>query len=270
MHTVANRQIYAAMGGSSVESTAQYYQSLFSDVAGLSSRELLRDSAIATTPSSIEQWYLRKRRVLLVDVRSESERKVSMIMGAVSLNDFKANILPSLEAKLDDVHVENVDDSSLPKIVIPYCTIGWRSGMEARKLMQDYPNLFVSWKNTQNDTNNDQRDTQNEKILIGNLDGILAFANAASLELQSHTGESNADLKMEKEMAQLQPLLIDGQTNAATNRVHVYGNSWKKYLPQDYEAITFSRIEFAWVGLQVICRACVLSCSGASRLCCKR
>lgn len=254
------------MAASSTEAAAHYYQSLFSDVEGVSSRELIKESLqSSSTKTSLQfpiNWSLRKRHVILVDVRSKPERDVSIISGAVSLDDFKAKILPSLEAKFEDnVDVDRLDNSPHPDMVVTYCTIGFRSGLEARKLMHDYPTLFESW------TAENENGCENKKtLLIGNLDGILAFANASrSLELEYQNEASTDDVNL----SSLQPLIVDCQTNTATNRVHVYGISWKAYLSDEYyEAITFSKIEFAWRGIMVLVRSC-LSSSSKSCSCCK-
>ena len=248
------------MAASSTEAAARYYQSLFSDVEGVPSRELIKESLqSSSTQSSLQfpiNWRLRKRHVILVDVRSKPERDVSIISGAVSLDDFKAKILPSLEAKFEDnVDVDRLDNSPLQDMVVTYCTIGFRSGLEARKLMHDYPTLFESW------TAENENSCEN-KTLIGNLDGILAFASA-SREYQNEASTDDVNL------SSLQPLIVDCQTNTATNRVHVYGKSWKVYLSDEYyEAITFSKIEFAWRGIMVLVRSC-LSSSSKSCSCCK-
>ena len=55
--------------------------------------------------------------VVLVDVREERERRVSMIPGAISAKQFEAN--PS---------------EYRGRRIIAYCTIGYRSGMYAKKL----------------------------------------------------------------------------------------------------------------------------------------
>jgi rhodanese-related sulfurtransferase len=237
----------------SAEAAAQRYQSLFPDVVGVSSRELLRESLLPssstfTTPAV--DWKLNGHTVLLVDVRTKSERDVSMISGAVSLDEFKANVLPSLESK------PAVDgDSALPDMIVTYCTIGFRSGMEARKLIHDYPKLFVGWDHDDNSTNNE--DDRTSTTMVGNLDGMLAFANAC-LEYQ----------RSDNDQSPIDPVIIDRKTNTATNKVHVYGESWKKYLSHPFEAITFSKVEFAWRGLLVLGRSC--SSCNTSFVCCMR
>lgn len=260
---VASKRSVDAMAASSTEAAAHYYQSRFSDVEGVSSRELIKESLqTSSTQSSLSfpiNWSLRKRRVILVDVRSKPERDVSIISGAVSLDYFKANILPSLEAKFEDnIDVDRVDNFPLPDMVVTYCTIGFRSGLEARKLMHDNPKLFESW------TAGNENSCENKKTLIGNLDGILAFANASRRLEFEYQNEASTDANL----SSLQPLIIDCQTNT-TNRVHVYGKAWKVYLSDEYyEAITFSRIEFAWRGVIVLIRSC-LSSSSKTCSCCK-
>ena len=68
------------------------------------------------------------------------ERAISKIQGAIPLREFHAP---------DD----GGDDDSV--VVVVYCTIGYRSGMEATRLHQRYPNLRIY-----------------------NLDGIVAFSHA--------------------------------------------------------------------------------------------
>ena len=58
-----------------------------------------------------------ENKVQLVDVRKEKERDVSMISGAISKNEFEKNI-----KKYED------------KIIVVYCTIGYRSAKYIKKL----------------------------------------------------------------------------------------------------------------------------------------
>ncbi len=58
--------------------------------------------------------------VVLVDVRTDVEREVSMIPGAISADEFEAR-----KAELDG------------STVVPYCTVGYRSGLYARELQQE-------------------------------------------------------------------------------------------------------------------------------------
>ncbi len=57
--------------------------------------------------------------VVLVDVRSPAERKVSSIPGSVSVTEF-----------------EQHPERFVNKVIIPFCTVGYRSGLYAQELMQ--------------------------------------------------------------------------------------------------------------------------------------
>jgi len=86
---------------------------------------------------------------ILVDVRTAAERAVSVIEGSLTLQEFQAD-------EADDCrHQQLLQD----KTVIVYCTIGYRSGLEATRLHQQYPHLRLY-----------------------NLDGIVAYSHA----LQQH------------------------------------------------------------------------------------
>lgn len=58
-----------------------------------------------------------KGGMVLVDVRPEEERSISMIPGAVRKEDFEKEI-----------------DAYKDKVVVTYCTIGYRSGLFAKKM----------------------------------------------------------------------------------------------------------------------------------------
>jgi rhodanese-related sulfurtransferase len=77
---------------------------------------------------------------LLVDCRTRAERKVSMIQGAISLNDL------SLDSTLLDKK----------RPVVTYCTVGYRSGIEARRI----------------------KTLLGEEYQVFNLDGILSYTHA--------------------------------------------------------------------------------------------
>jgi rhodanese-related sulfurtransferase len=102
--------------------TAHLYQSRFKAVESLSSEEFLNSFA------------LRDDYVLL-DARTAAERKISMIQGAIPLSDFQGNVTT----------------------IVCYCTIGYRSGLEATRLKQLWPHATVY-----------------------NLDGIIAFSHSAT------------------------------------------------------------------------------------------
>eukprot|EP00581_Thalassiosira_minuscula_P011103 CAMPEP_0183717994 /NCGR_PEP_ID=MMETSP0737-20130205/11381_1 /TAXON_ID=385413 /ORGANISM="Thalassiosira miniscula, Strain CCMP1093" /LENGTH=329 /DNA_ID=CAMNT_0025947473 /DNA_START=93 /DNA_END=1079 /DNA_ORIENTATION=- len=319
------------------------YQSLFPEVSSISSRELLLDtfsssnnasdvtdgnpgSAPLTTAAAATiaqpQWKLRGQTVLLVDVRSPPERRVSMISGAISMDEFRNEVLPrmnrsstteddSSSSSSSHVHDDTIttsqhdklagsnsplmekdpkhsntsntneyyDDEGItasdetrttssshpytyhhPGIVATYCTIGYRSGMEARKLQHDYPYLF---RRLDDDDGDDAGGgtTRNVKtsIRIVNLDGIVPFANAA-LEFTKQAqiisqgtddqeyATTSASVTTTSMLSSAPPttLLVEPTTSRPTKRVHVYGASWKHYLSDRYDARVFSKFDFAW------------------------
>jgi len=172
-------------------------------------------------------------RIILVDVRSKSERLISTIPDAVSLQSFEKEIVPSLllllpptitkQIVVTNTTATSVDDgeriiSSDDVKVIIYCTIGYRSGVEARRLKDKYSFL---------------------KGNIYNLDGIVPYTHAISslsLPRSKCDGEGDEDLTGEtlKKLA-----LIDPRTKQVTDRVHVYGPTWN-CVAGGFEAVSFS------------------------------
>lgn len=119
------------------QNEARSYQQRFPSVIPLSSRDLLRN--------------FPHERYQLVDCRTRPERAVSFIAGA---------------CPVDELDVSEDDDI----VVVCYCTIGYRSGLEARRLKELHPQWTVY-----------------------NMDGIVAFTHAVqesdSLQLVDETGE---------------------------------------------------------------------------------
>ncbi|MGK7935043.1 MAG: rhodanese-like domain-containing protein [Xenococcaceae cyanobacterium] len=80
------------------------------------------------------QQLQQQEKVILVDVRTRNEMKVSMIMGAISQEEFE----------LDRKKYRNYT-------IIPYCTIGSRSGIYAKKLQEqdfrvfNFKGSILSW-----------------------------------------------------------------------------------------------------------------------------
>ncbi len=273
------------------EAASQKYQALFPDVSSVSSRELLHDTfssaddvAAAEQSNNSINWKLHGEDVLLVDVRTRSEREVSMISGAITLQEFRECILPSLlevpnqciqnkstlmkNGIYQKVHKEECGNApaslsstycNRPGIVALYCTIGYRSGLEARKIQKGYPYLFVQPDDDDEEEDEVQDDGMHGRIKIVNLDGIVSFANATS---DISSGMQNLAIPEEGMDVQYNtPLLIEPSTKQYTNRVHVYGSSWKKYLSKEhYGAVVFSRMEFARRGLAMLGRSCCLTC----------
>lgn len=71
-------------------------------------------------------------RIVLVDVRTPEEQTVSMIPGALSREAFEAEVLPSLAG--DGPKATELKGA----LVVPYCTVGYRSGLYAQELVQKH------------------------------------------------------------------------------------------------------------------------------------
>jgi len=240
------------MAKEEAETTSLKYQSLFPEIPPLSSRDLLKDTFSSNAQSSLNnnntpQWTIHERKVILVDVRSRPEREVSIISGAISIDEFRNEVLPSLQPsgdglQLDDERPHHNDKNGI--VVATYCTIGYRSGVEARKLVSDYPSIF---SNIDNNTNEEEGD---KSMQIYNLDGIVPFANSTlDVEIQDNTT--------------MPPLLIEPILKQSTNRVHVYGSAWAKYLSTQegvLEPVVFSKIHFIRRGVSDIGRSLCLRC----------
>ncbi|CAJ1932364.1 unnamed protein product [Cylindrotheca closterium] len=97
------------------------YRSNFPSISYMTSKELVQ----------------QEDKVMLVDVRTDAEQKVSMIPNSMTFEEWKQNELPKLiQADADDSS-KKADNN---KIVF-YCTIGYRSGVEAKKFQDAYPDL---------------------------------------------------------------------------------------------------------------------------------
>ncbi len=268
------------------EAKAKKYHSLFPEVPSIASRMMIQETCSSSLLKSNEyssypnseigtkhskhnspHWKYDGRDVLLVDVRTPQEQRVSMIAGAVSLSYFKSKILPTIlekhKGKLSgqshsytklDAKEDGRDDDvsptsrSNPDMIIMYCTVGYRSGMEARKLKNDFPSLF---------DDDDQHEPNSAKLKIGNLDGIVNFANS---NMDIAISNSNAGDQLAVRSAS-NSLLIDPKSQKPTMRVHVYGTPWKDCIsPEVHEIVTFSKLDFLFKSVRVVFRNFVVSC----------
>ena len=103
-----------------IENLYAKYARKFPDVKGISSEEL--------------KELQEKEEVILVDIRTPQEMKVSMIIGAISQEEF-----------------EREQEKYRHNIIVTYCTIGDRSGMYAKKLQEqgfqvfNFKGSILSW-----------------------------------------------------------------------------------------------------------------------------
>ena len=128
--------------------------------------------------------------MVLIDARSSAERSISIIPGAISLAEFEQNIVTTLSP-----------DAS----VVVYCTIGYRSGIEARRLKEKLDGL-------------DGR--------IQNLDGIVPYTHAIG------------------DMSDQSMQLIKPDTGERTNVVHMFGRTWN-CVHSRFETVHFNAPELA-------------------------
>lgn len=174
--TTLRRKKYGCCGKSETNAERcrrlnKFYQARYPDVPALGSQDLVRSYDSSST--------------VLVDVRTKPERNVSRIKGAVSLQEFEEEHVRSLQPETK---------------VVTYCTIGYRSGLEARRLQYQY----------------------SLKGRISSLDGIVAYTHA----LSNVEEESEA------------PKVIDPNTGMETTEIHTFGSSWDcvdgKYHPRHF------------------------------------
>ncbi|CAJ1431115.1 unnamed protein product [Effrenium voratum] len=74
--------------------------------------------------AELRQRLEKGEEIVLVDVRCAEEQQVSMMPGAVTKEHFESQVLPKLRQE--------------PKgrLVVPYCTAGFRSGIYAKELVK--------------------------------------------------------------------------------------------------------------------------------------
>jgi rhodanese-related sulfurtransferase len=157
----------------------QHYHSKFTDVPTLTSQQLIEEKAT------------NNRKVVLVDVRTQEERSVGYIPDSITLEEFTEQQQAQQQQGADDKDT----------IVVTYCTVGYRSGIEAQKISKKYPCTKVY-----------------------NLDGILAYTfveNAPPLISQTKNDDVNNHMN----------------TVQAT-QIHVYGKKWD-YAHPKYEPVWF-------------------------------
>mmetsp|Transcript_28147 Transcript_28147/g.81047 ORF Transcript_28147/g.81047 Transcript_28147/m.81047 type:complete len:237 (-) Transcript_28147:325-1035(-) len=150
-------------------------------------------------------------KVLMVDCRTAEEMSCSMVDGAITLEQ-----------------LEEADEADLQAatMIVPYCSVGYRSGIVAERLRrQGYEN-------------------------VRNGDGIVLWA-WHDWQKQHQQQSQPADPATEPsapsprlvvpsrqppEVADSSPLLLE--KSGQPTRVHVFGSMWS-HLPPGYQAVTF-------------------------------
>lgn len=151
--------------------------------------------------------------VILIDCRTRPERAVSMIQGAIPMEGL--NLLETLQTKNDK-----------KKTIITYCSVGYRSGLEAQHI---------------------QDTLHGDDVMVMNLDGILAYTHA----LQQHPSSG--------------PPLIDPSTGQVTKEVHSFSHQWD-CAAEDYTSKQFGTMEATMRMGQVASHAAVRKAQHAAHV----
>jgi rhodanese-related sulfurtransferase len=189
----------------------QLYQKMFSVIPTMTSTEL------------VSNYYLNRNsslhgNLILIDVRTEAEYAVSMIPGAITLKEFEhQQTIKHHHQNDDNVNHHANSNSRSDNIIVTYCTVGYRSGREALRLQDKYPQY--------NGT-------------IYNLDGILSYTyvkDAPTLVTPSPTSSGSS-------------------TTTTTNKIHTYGQVWGNLVnpTSEYEAIWFLPKNYAFHLIQTV------------------
>ena len=131
-----------------IENIYEKFAHKFPDVSSISAEEL--------------QQLHQQEKVVLVDVRTAKERKISVIPGAISQAEFEQN-----QHKYQNY------------TIVPYCTIGYRSGHYAQKLQEqglkvlNFKGSLLSWSHVGGKLVNHQGVT-NEIQVFGNKRQLTA------------------------------------------------------------------------------------------------
>ncbi|CAE7943853.1 unnamed protein product, partial [Symbiodinium sp. KB8] len=151
--------------------------------------------------------------VVLVDVRCKEEMDVSMIPGSVTKEHFESQLLPGLRA------------ADPQPLVVPYCTVGYRSGVYAKELMDKH-----GLQNVRN----------GEGVIMWTFDGS-GLVRPASGVAGTVVGKAAEDAG-EALTSAWQPV----------TRVHVYGKPWDM-AAEGYTTEFFSQTGGAWRFLKQKC-----------------
>ena len=186
---------------------------------------------------------------VLVDVRSKAERRVSVIANSISLKEYNEIYAPKRNKNPSDG--ASSSSSSGTKVIL-YCTIGYRSGMEATHLLHRDPSL-------------------NGRIY--NMAGIVAFSHAVVHHAQGQgntnitdaTGNMPTNTTASPRTSLSEPsnyhrtptvealdpdwawnLLVDPATQSPTRLVHTFGDTWDLCPENEIETRQFSTLALLW------------------------
>ena len=167
------------------------------------------------------------RKFILVDARSRAEQKISMIPNAITLIQFEANLNSSTGADADADAGTSLEYPSASEVVVTYCTIGYRSGLEAQRLRQKY------------------------HLNVKNLDGIVGYTHACTQLQDQEATEGNPNEIVKGGNSNTQSYaLVDPNTQQPTTKVHVFGSVWD-VASDDFQTVWFSKFDMVLRGIGV-------------------
>lgn len=216
---------------------------------------------------------------VLIDVRSQAERKVSAIAHSITLQEYyqqyphcrhRRKNADQQRSTTTSASTTNNEPPNLPGKVILYCTIGYRSGMEATHLLHQ------------------------DALLQGriyNMAGIVEFSHALAQHAEAHTTDvgravddgvptvatntttATCTIPDNHSVEQQQPqqpsyhrtptmemlktpspwsLLVDPQTKLETRVVHTFGATWDLCPDDAFETRHFSNVTLICHLLQLL------------------
>ena len=164
-------------------------------------------------------------KVVLIDVRTEEENAVSVVKGALSREEFEKKY-PTPAALVEGTFLRNV-------ILVPYCTIGYRSGVFSTTLMKNGWNGII-------DTLSDSTTKPNQvSVSIYNGLGVVPWS-----------------------YDQL-PLVKGFHNHNATKELHVYGDLWDlahpDYLTKQFRTMnTRNILSIIWIFIVTVITICLI------------
>ena len=103
--------------------------------------------------------------------------------------------------------------------MIVYCTIGYRSGMEARRLQQRYPHLRIY-----------------------NLDGIIAYSHVVCAADTNNNISNNSSSSPSPSVPWQLPPIVHPETGDAATHIHTFGKAWDFVNQRQYSSVHFGTV----------------------------
>lgn len=158
------------------------------------------------------------KRVILIDVRSSAEQEVSHVQGAISKITFEGLGLATLDPESADM---------MNTHLVPYCTIGHRSGLFATQLRSTFA---ASWHN---------RIHNGQGVVPFSFEEGIEFISGGPAPAHALTSTSTSETEKTKES------ISTAVSLSVTRKIHVFGPSW------DIANVSYTTVTFGWWQLLV-------------------